>query len=210
MTESRKQISEDGLAGNEFLINEEFTAILTYYVVTSLSAKSSETQIFRTFNCERMVMCKAHDGQQDRKTWSLEGQRFLRCLTGGFTCFQRLQASGRAGFRLGSLPTPIWARCRWTTCELYIAPCEALQAIDRTGLLRALWLWLLLPSFQYKHERRSKHQFVLVSGTAGAGSSSSWRSSRGAARTPRYRSGPKDIFSHFEISENELEYLEPF
>ena len=49
MIHSRKQISEDGLAINEFLINEEFIAMLDYYVVTSLSAKSSEGQPFRIF-----------------------------------------------------------------------------------------------------------------------------------------------------------------
>ena len=49
MTHSRKQISEDGLARNEFLINEEFVAMLDNYVVTSLSAKSSEAQPFRNF-----------------------------------------------------------------------------------------------------------------------------------------------------------------
>ena len=49
MTHSRKQIREDGSASDEFLINEEFITRLDYYVVTSLSAKSSEAESFRTF-----------------------------------------------------------------------------------------------------------------------------------------------------------------
>ena len=72
------------------------------------------------------------------------GLRFLRCWTGGCACFQRLHASGRAGFCLGPLTKPSRAQCRLTTSELSIAPCEALQAVDQTGWLRPQWLWLLL------------------------------------------------------------------
>ena len=45
--------------------------MLDYYVVTSLSAKSSEGQPFRIFYCERAAMYKALDGQQDRRKWRL-------------------------------------------------------------------------------------------------------------------------------------------
>ena len=41
-----KQISKDGSASDEFLINEEFITTLDYYVVTSLSAKLSEAESF--------------------------------------------------------------------------------------------------------------------------------------------------------------------
>ena len=43
--------------------------MLDYYVLTSLSAKSGKAQHFRTFNCERVAMYKAHNGQQDRSNW---------------------------------------------------------------------------------------------------------------------------------------------
>ena len=64
-----KLISEDGSVSNEFLIKEEFIAMLNYYVVTSLSAKSIEAQHFRTIYCERVAVSKALDGQQDRRNW---------------------------------------------------------------------------------------------------------------------------------------------
>ena len=61
-----KHLREDGSASDEFLINEEFIAMLYCYVVTSLSAnlKSSEAESLRTFYCERVAMYKALDGQQ--------------------------------------------------------------------------------------------------------------------------------------------------
>ena len=43
--------------------------MLDYYVVASLSAKSSKAESFRTFYCERVAMYKAFDGQQDRRNW---------------------------------------------------------------------------------------------------------------------------------------------
>ena len=43
-------------------------------------------------------------------------------------------------------PAELGVQCRLTTSELNIAPCEALQAVDQTGLLLAPWLWLLLSS----------------------------------------------------------------
>ena len=54
-----KQICEDRSASIEFLINEKYIAMLDNYVVTSLSAKSSEAQPFRTFYCKRAAMYKA-------------------------------------------------------------------------------------------------------------------------------------------------------
>ena len=45
--------------------------MLDYYVVTSISAKSSEAQPFITFYCERATMYKALNGQQDRRNWRL-------------------------------------------------------------------------------------------------------------------------------------------
>ena len=51
MSDSRKQIRENGSTSDEFLINEEFITMLDYYVMTSLSTKSSEAESFRTFYC---------------------------------------------------------------------------------------------------------------------------------------------------------------
>ena len=152
MTHSRKQNSEDGSAGNKFLINEEFIAMLDYCVVTSLSAKSSEGQPFRIFYCERVEMCKALDGHQDRRNWR---PALLEVLDG----WLRLKARLRAGFCLGPLPMPSQARCRRTTSELNIAPCEALQAVDQTGRLRphGCGCCSFQVPFNNKYERRSKH-----------------------------------------------------
>ena len=47
---------------NEFRVNEEFITMLDYYVLTSLSAKSSEAQHFRTFYCMWVAMYKAERG----------------------------------------------------------------------------------------------------------------------------------------------------
>ena len=69
MTHSCKRICEDGSASDEFLINEEFIAMLDYYVVISLLAKSSEAESFRTFYCEQVAMYKALDGQKNRRNW---------------------------------------------------------------------------------------------------------------------------------------------
>ena len=119
MTHSRKQISEDGSANDEFLINEEFISMLDYYVVTSLSTKSSEVKSFRTFYCERVAVYKALNGQQDWRNWR---PALLEVLDGWLSllksCFPRFQARGRADFRLGLLPTPSRARCHRMTSEL--------------------------------------------------------------------------------------------
>ena len=90
--------------------------MLDYYVVTSLSAKSSKGESFRTFYCERVAMYKALCAESaDSKTGETGGLRFLMCWTGGCACFQVLRARGRSGFRLGPLPTSSRARCRLTS-----------------------------------------------------------------------------------------------
>ena len=136
--------------------------MLDYYVVTSLSEKSSEAQPFRTFYCERVAMYKALDGQQDWRNWR---QALLEVLDWWLRLFPEVASKDKAGFRLGQIPTPSQARCRRTTSQLNIAPCEALQAVDRTERLRPPWLWLMLLS------------------AAGAGSSSRRCRRRRTART---------------------------
>ena len=69
MTNSCNQISDDGLASNEFLINEEFIAMLDHYVVKSLPAKLSEAQPSESFI--------ASDGQKGRRNWEPALLEFL-------------------------------------------------------------------------------------------------------------------------------------
>ena len=53
--------------------------MLDYYVMTSLSTKSSEAVSFRTFYCDLVAMYKALDGQQDQRHW---GPALLEVLDG--------------------------------------------------------------------------------------------------------------------------------
>ena len=137
--------------------------MIDYYFVTSLSAKSSRQSPSEPFIASAWHRSRARrspsepfiaSGWQctrpsmDSKTRVTGCLRFLRCWTGGRASFQRLQARGRAGFRLGPLLTQSRVRCRLTTSELNIAPGEALQMVDRTGRLRAPSLGLLLLSIQ--------------------------------------------------------------
>ena len=86
LTHSRKQISEDGSANNEFLINEEFITMLDSYVLTSLSATSSEAESLRTLPPVNV------QGPQ-RTARETRGLHFLMCWMCGCCCFQRLQAT---------------------------------------------------------------------------------------------------------------------
>ena len=55
---------EDGTASDEYLINEEFMAMLDYYVAACLSAGASEAAGFRSFYAERVLLYKALDGNE--------------------------------------------------------------------------------------------------------------------------------------------------
>ena len=66
-------------------------------------------------------------------------------------------ARTRTGFRLGPLPTPSRARCRRTTFELNIVPCEALRTVDLTWRLRPHSSGCCSFPFHNKPERRPKH-----------------------------------------------------
>ena len=61
-----KQISEDWLASNEFLINEEVITILDYYIVTTCTDKPISEVEWETARqnllCEQVAMYKALDG----------------------------------------------------------------------------------------------------------------------------------------------------
>ena len=65
----RRQCKEDGSAREEYLINEEFMAMLDYYVAACLSARASEATGFRSFYAERVLLYKALDGKERRRAW---------------------------------------------------------------------------------------------------------------------------------------------
>jgi hypothetical protein len=46
---ARKQLNEDGSPSDRYLINEEFVAMLDYYVAASLSAKVADADAMVTF-----------------------------------------------------------------------------------------------------------------------------------------------------------------
>ena len=66
----RRQCKEDGSASDEYLINEEFMAMLDYYVAACLSARASEAAGFRSFYAERVLLYKALDGKERRRASS--------------------------------------------------------------------------------------------------------------------------------------------
>ena len=59
----RKQLTgnEDGMSSDRLLINEEFIAILDYYIGTTPSAKSTDAEAQRPYYLERVVLYKALD-----------------------------------------------------------------------------------------------------------------------------------------------------
>ena len=71
--------------------------MLDYYIVTSLSAKSSEAQHFRTFYYERGQCTRP---STDSKTGETGGRRFLRCWTGGL--FQEVASKRKGRLSFGS------------------------------------------------------------------------------------------------------------
>ena len=88
-------------ARDEFLIHEEFIAILDYYVVTSLSAKSGEAQHFRTFHCEWVAMYKALDGQQDQRNWR-PWPALHEMLDGWLSIFPKVASKNKGRLSFGS------------------------------------------------------------------------------------------------------------
>ena len=75
--------------------------MLDYYVVTSLSAKSSEAESFRTFYCERVAMYKALDGQQDRRNWR---PALVEVLDGLLRLFPDVASKRKGRLSFGSAP----------------------------------------------------------------------------------------------------------
>ena len=71
----RKQCKEDRLASDEYLINEEFMAMLDYYVAACLSARAAG---FRSFYAERVLLYKALDGKERRRAWRQALLKVLR------------------------------------------------------------------------------------------------------------------------------------
>ena len=75
--------------------------MLDYYVVTSLSAKSSEVESFRTSYCERVAMYKALDGHQDRRNWRLA---LVEVLDGWLHLFLDVSSKRKGRLSFGSAP----------------------------------------------------------------------------------------------------------
>lgn len=66
---NQKQLNEDGSPSDQFLINEEFIAMLDYYVATSLSGRLPKTAVFQHFYKERVRLYKAFDGAEGKRNW---------------------------------------------------------------------------------------------------------------------------------------------
>ena len=90
--------------------------MLDYYVVTSLSAKSSEAEPFRTFYWERVAMYKALDRQQERRNWR---PTLLEVLEGRLCLIPEVACKRKGRFTLGSAraaqpsavsPDDLWAQ----------------------------------------------------------------------------------------------------
>ena len=76
----RRQCKEDGSASDEYLINEEFMAMLDYYVAACLSARAGEAAGFRSFYAERVLLYKSLDAEwTGRKEGELGGRHCWRC-----------------------------------------------------------------------------------------------------------------------------------
>ena len=65
----RKQLKEDGTTSDEFLITEEFIAMLDFYVASSLSGKLSDAVELRPFYEQRVAVYKALNGQNGVRDW---------------------------------------------------------------------------------------------------------------------------------------------
>ena len=91
---SRKQIKADGSLSNEFLINEEFVAMLDYYVVVSLSAKASDAERFRPYYSQHVDIYKKFDGKvQNRPAWRPQLLALLKAWQEKFPAVARKKKS---------------------------------------------------------------------------------------------------------------------
>ena len=66
-----KQLNEDGTSSDRLLINEEFTAMLDYYIAKTLSAKSTDAEAQRPYqlDIERVTLYKDLDRQDGTRNW---------------------------------------------------------------------------------------------------------------------------------------------
>ena len=90
------------MSSDRLLINEEFIAMLNYYIATTVSAKSTDAEAQRPYYLERIALYKALDGQDGRRDWRsplLDLLQKLLCRTTAGS--QNVQARGRAGFHRG-------------------------------------------------------------------------------------------------------------
>ncbi len=96
---ARKQLNEDGSPSDRYLINEEFVAMLDYYVAASLSAKVADADAMVTFYLERVALYKAFDGKGDRRDWR---PLLLEQLTKWLTSFPECASRKRSRLSSGS------------------------------------------------------------------------------------------------------------
>lgn len=66
---NRKQLNEDGTPSDEFLINEEFIAMLDYYIAASLSGRLADAVALRPFYTTRVALYKAFNGKDGARDW---------------------------------------------------------------------------------------------------------------------------------------------
>ena len=98
----RRQCKEDGSASDEYLINEEFMAMLDYYVAACLSARASEAVGFKSFYAKRVLLCKALDGKKRRRAWR---PALLKVLRSWLARFPDCVNKKKYRHSLGSVPT---------------------------------------------------------------------------------------------------------
>ena len=96
---ARKQLNEDGPPSDRHLINEEFVAMLDYYVAASLSAKVADADAMVPFCLERVALYKALDGKDGRRDWR---PVLLEQLTSWLTGFPECASRKRSRISSGS------------------------------------------------------------------------------------------------------------
>ena len=65
----RKQLDANGNISDQYAINEEFYAMLDFYVAGSLSARADDVRELAEFYKERVELYKLMDGKEGRRNW---------------------------------------------------------------------------------------------------------------------------------------------
>ena len=99
---NRKQLNEDGTPSDEFLINEEFIAMLDYYIAASLSGRLVDAVALRPFYTTRVALYKAFNGKDGARDWR---SLLLAQLQAWLTAFPDSRNKRRNRFSVGASPT---------------------------------------------------------------------------------------------------------